>query len=143
MRVSEILRSKGGAVVTIAPDDTVSEVVGTLAQYGVGALVVSKDGRTINGIVSERDVVRSLAEYGLTTLELAAADIMTLDVITASPDMSIGDVMVIMTEGRFRHMPVVDDGRLAGIISNGDVVNARLAALELETEQLTNYISGR
>ena len=143
MRISEILRTKGGAVVTIAPADTVSEVVGTLAQYGVGALVVSNDGRGINGIVSERDVVRALAENGLTTLELAAADIMTLEVVTATPDMSIDDVMARMTEGRFRHMPVTEDGRLVGIISIGDVVNARLAALELETEQLTNYISGR
>ena len=143
MRISEILRTKGGAVVTIAPADTVSEVVGTLAQYGVGALVVSNDGRGIDGIVSERDVVRALAENGLTTLELAAADIMTLEVVTATPDMSIDDVMARMTEGRFRHMPVTEDGRLVGIISIGDVVNARLAALELETEQLTNYISGR
>lgn len=143
MRINEILRTKGGAVVTIAAADTVSEVVGTLAQYGVGALVVSNDGRGINGIVSERDVVRAFAEYGLTTLELAAADIMTLEVVTATPDMSIDDVMARMTEGRFRHMPVVENSRLVGIISIGDVVNARLAALELETEQLTNYISGR
>ena len=112
MRISEILRTKGGAVVTIAPADTVSEVVGTLAQYGVGALVVSNDGRGINGIVSERDVVRALAENGLTTLELAAADIMTLEVVTASPTASVDDVMATMTERRFRHVPVTEDGRL-------------------------------
>ena len=143
MRVSDILRSKGGAVVTIAPDATVSEVVGVLAKFGVGALVVSRDGRSINGIVSERDVVRSMFEHGPTTLDLAAADIMTVDVVTSGPDATIDELMVTMTEGRFRHVPVTEAGRLAGIISIGDVVNARLRALELETEQLTNYISGR
>lgn len=143
MRLSEILRNKGGAVVTVAPDATVSEVVGTLAQYGIGALVVSIDGRTVSGIVSERDIVRSLAEYGPTTLDLAAADIMTLDVVTANPTASIDDVMAVMTERRFRHVPVTEDGQLVGIVSIGDIVNARLRALELETEHLTNYISGR
>ena len=143
MRLSEILRTKGGAVVTIAPDATVTEVLGTLSQYRVGALVVSTDGRTVTGIVSERDIVRSLAELGPTTLELAAADIMTLEVVTASPTASVDDVMATMTERRFRHVPVTDDGSLVGIVSIGDVVNAKLRALEIETEQLTNYISGR
>ena len=143
MRLSEILRTKGGAVVTIAPDATVTEVLGTLSQYRVGALVVSTDGRTVTGIVSERDIVRSLAELGPTTLELAAADIMTLEVVTASPTASVDDVMATMTERRFRHVPVTEDGRLVGIVSIGDVVNAKLRALEIETEQLTNYISGR
>lgn len=143
MRLSEILRAKGGAVVTVGPDATVTEVLGLLAQHRVGALVVSTDGRTVTGIVSERDIVRSLAQHGHSTLELTAADIMTLEVVTASPAASIDDVMATMTERRFRHVPVTEDGRLVGIVSIGDVVNARLRALEIEAEQLTNYISGR
>ena len=143
MRLSEILRTKGAAVVTIAPEATVTDVLATLAQHRVGALVVSTDGRTVAGIVSERDIVRSLAAHGPSTLELTAAAIMTSEVVTASPTASVDDVMATMTERRFRHVPVTEEGRLVGIVSIGDVVNAKLRALEIETEQLTNYISGR
>lgn len=142
MRVSEILRRKGATVATIAPDASVSELLGALAQYDVGALVVSINGHSVSGIVSERDIVRSLADYGSATLELAAADLMTVEVVTASPQASIDDLMAAMTERHFRHVPITEHDRLVGLVSIGDVVNAKLRALEIETEQLTSYISG-
>jgi CBS domain-containing protein len=140
--ISEVLRRKGNAVATVAPTSTIDEVVDALARFGVGALVVSADGTTVDGIISERDVVRALAAHGRDVVDRAAADVMTREVVTCSESATIEQLMTEMTERRFRHVPVTDDGRLVGIVSIGDVVNARVRNLETETRQLTNYISG-
>lgn len=142
MLISEVLRRKGNAVATVVPTATISEVVSALAQYGVGALVVSADGTGVDGIISERDVVRALAAHGRDAVDRTAADVMTSEVVTCSETATIEQLMTEMTERRFRHVPVTEDGTLVGIVSIGDVVNARVRNLETETRQLTNYISG-
>ncbi len=143
MQVSDLLRRKGTDVATIVPATTIDQAVTELATHGIGALVVSSDGRSVDGILSERDIVRRLAASGPDTLALTAGDVMTADVITCGPPDQLNELMSTMTSGRFRHLPVTDDGVLVGIISIGDVVNARLDQLEAEREHLENYISGR
>ena len=143
MLVNEILRQKGAEVATTPPDALISDVAATLAQQDVGALVVSSDGETIEGIISERDIARGLAEMGDDCLRRFASELMTATVVTTGPSASTEELMEKMSAGRFRHMPVVEDGRLAGIISIGDVVKARVAELEAERDQLTDYITGR
>ncbi len=142
MQVRDLLRRKGSDVATIDPDSTVDNAIATLAQHKIGAVVVSRDQQSVDGIVSERDIVRRLATEGAATLSLLAADIMTADVITCAPDDQVDALMATMTAGRFRHLPVTDDGTLCGIISIGDVVNARVQQLETQAEHLTNYITG-
>lgn len=141
MRVSGILASKGNAVATIAPTARVAEAADQLRLHGVGALVVSADGSRIDGIVSERDVVRHLAERGAHVLDEPVAELMTADVRTCSPDDHVEDLMRRMTELRARHLPVVVDGRLTGIISIGDVVKWRVTELEDEARKLHDYIT--
>ena len=142
MLIGEVLRRKGRDVATVAPEATISEVLELLARHGVGALVVSSDGSTVAGIISERDVVRALAADGRDVVDRSAAQVMTREVFTCSETATIDQLMDEMTERRFRHVPVTEDGRLVGIVSIGDVVNARVRTLETETRQLTNYISG-
>ncbi|MEZ5244863.1 MAG: CBS domain-containing protein [Acidimicrobiales bacterium] len=142
MLISEVLRRKGNAVATVDPAATITEVVEALARVGVGALVVSGDGRRVDGIISERDVVRALAAHGRDAVDRTAQEVMTREVVTCSETATIEQLMTEMTERRFRHVPVTDDGELIGIVSIGDVVNARVRTLETETRQLTNYISG-
>lgn len=143
MLISEVLRRKGSDVATITPDVGISAAVAALAEHGVGALVVSADGRQVDGILSERDIVRALAAHGGAALDRTAADLMTSEVVTCSLDATIEQLMAEMTERRFRHVPVTENDELVGIVSIGDVVNARVRNLEIETEQLSNYISGR
>ena len=143
MLIGQILRSKGSDVATTTPTALVREVLTVLREHGVGALVVSADGEGIDGIISERDIVRSLARDGAECLDRSAADLMTAEVVTTDPSASTEDLMAIMSKGRFRHVPVVADGALAGIVSIGDIVKARVLELETEREQLTDYISGR
>lgn len=142
MRISDILRSKGTAVVTIRPEDSVRTLVAKLAEHNVGALVVSPNGFGVAGIVSERDVARGLhADPGL--LDAPVSRIMTADVHTRTMNDSIEDLMVLMTDQRIRHVPVVSDsGALVGIVSIGDVVKGRIGQLEFEKRQLEGYISG-
>jgi CBS domain-containing protein len=140
MRVAAILSVKGSTVATIAPDDPIREAVNELRLRGVGALVVSIDGRHIDGILSERDIVRRLAERGEAVLAEPVSSVMTAEVQTCRPDDGLEDLARTMTEHRFRHLPVVTDGQLVGIISIGDVVKARLTQLEDETRQLHDYI---
>lgn len=142
MHVNDILNRKGSMVATISPERRLSEVVEVLREHDVGALVVSRDGDTIEGIVSERDVVRRLATAGPKLLELTVADIMTGEVRTCAPDDTLDRLMELMTEHRIRHLPCQVDGRLCGIISIGDVVKARMTELEEETRHLHDYISG-
>ncbi len=142
MRINDVLRSKGDLVVTIAPERSVRELLDQLTEHGVGALVVSTDGSTVQGIVSERDVVRRLQVVGADLLGQPVSDIMTADVHTAGPDTDIEDLMRLMTDRRFRHVPVVEAGSLVGIVSIGDVVKHRIDNLQAERDQLTAYITG-
>jgi CBS domain-containing protein len=140
MRINDVLRSKPSAVVvTITPDASVRELVALMAEHNVGALVVSVDGSSVDGIVSERDVVRHLKDDEA-LLEQPVSSIMTSAVHRCTPDQPINDLMVLMTEHRVRHVPVVEDGRLTGIISIGDVVKSRIGELEFERDQLDRYL---
>lgn len=139
MRISEVLSTKPiKDVITVAPDATVRELVALLAQHNVGALVVCEDER-LAGIVSERDVVRRLQEDE-SVLDRPVSSIMTTEVTTCAPDMRVNDLMQVMTTGRFRHMPVLEEGRLVGIVSIGDVVKHRMDELEFERDQLDSYV---
>ncbi len=143
MLISQILRRKGDDVATTGPDTSIAEVVDILASKKVGALVVSSDGTTIEGIISERDIVKALAAEHNDAMSQKVSEIMTADVICCDPDSTIDELMTQMTQGRFRHMPVLSGTTLVGIVSIGDIVNARLDELETERQQLTDYISGR
>ncbi len=140
MRITDVLRGKGDFVVTISPDETVRTLLDALAEHRVGALVVSPDGVTVAGIVSERDVVRHLQSKGADLLDLPVSQIMTSQVHTCTPDTVVDDMMVMMTERRIRHVPVLIDGRMVGIISIGDVVKHRIGELQIERDHLTAYI---
>jgi CBS domain-containing protein len=140
MRIQDVLRAKPShAVVTISPDATVRELVTLLAEHNVGALIVSRDGSSVDGIVSERDVVRRL-HAAEDLLDGPVSSIMTAEVHTTEPEGQLNDLMSLMTEHRIRHVPVVADGQLAGIISVGDVVKSRIGELEFERDQLDHYI---
>jgi CBS domain-containing protein len=143
VRISNLLEAKGTSVNTIGPDGAVADVVAELARHGIGALVVSTDGRHIEGIVSERDVVRRLHQVGGALLDQPVSSIMTSTVRTCSPDDDVESLVVTMTEHRIRHVPVVHDGVLAGIVSIGDVVKSRMDELEQDRKALVNYINGR
>lgn len=142
MRISEILRAKGGEVVTIGPEATVRELLEVLAEHNVGAVVVSADGRTLDGIVSERDVVRRLHRIGAGLLDRPVAEIMTVVVHTCAPDDRVESLRATMTEHRIRHLPVVVNGRLVGIVSIGDVVKSAISELQTEREHLVQYLHG-
>jgi len=144
MLIEQLLARKGRSVATVSPETTVSGVVGELARHNVGALVVSSDGERVEGIVSERDVVRRLERFGPAILEEPVRSIMSDSVRTASPSDTLDALAVVMTEHRIRHVPVVDDeGKLAGIVSIGDVVKTRLDELQRDRDELVQYISGR
>jgi len=142
MNVETILRNKGRRVATIRADATLAEAVDLLRQYGIGALVVSDDGTSVDGILSERDIVSALARYGTELMELAVADIMTRAVVTCAPDDPIAELMAEMTNRRVRHFPVVRNGRLCGIVSIGDLVKSRLDEIEYEASSLRSFIAG-
>ena len=140
MRINDILTHKPSAqVITIRPDATVRDLLGLLAEHNIGAVVVSGDGQAVEGIVSERDVVRRLHDDE-SVLDGAVSGIMTSDVQTCRPDTPLDDLRVLMTERRIRHVPVVADGRLTGIISIGDVVKSSLDQLQFERDQLDSYV---
>ena len=142
MRITDILRRKGDDVVTIAPSESVQALLDALSRHRVGALVVSSGDGALDGIVSERDVVRRLQTDGAAVLSSRVSDIMTAAVHTATPEDTLDDLMVLMTDRRVRHIPVVVDGRLHGIVSIGDVVKHRIEELQVERDQLTAYITG-
>jgi CBS domain-containing protein len=141
MRISDVIRAKGNAVVTVEPQMDVRTLLGVLAEHGIGAVVVSSDGTTVEGIVSERDIVRALADRGATVISEPVSAIMTAEVKTCPPDAPVVDLMLTMTEGRFRHVPVVSGGKLAGIVSIGDIVKNRVGELEIERDSLSRYIT--
>ena len=140
MRIGDVLKAKPShEVITIGPDAGVRELLAKLAEHNVGALIVSSDGTAIDGIVSERDVVRHLHSDG-TVINNTVQAIMTAVVQTCDQDTQVDELMKTMTERRVRHVPVVEDGHLVGIISIGDVVKHRIDQLEFERDQLDNYV---
>src|SRR5579863_9294938 len=140
MNVHTILRNKGKSVVTIHPDATIERAVAVLHLRGIGALVVSDDGETVSGILSERDIVDSLARAGGELLGAKVSEVMTAPVITCGPSDGVGELMAEMTSRRVRHFPVVEDGRLIGIVSIGDLVKSRLDEIEHEAHRMREFI---
>ena len=143
MQISALLAAKGDSVATITGDMTVIEAVDALGEHGVGALVVSSDGKHIDGIISERDIVRGLSGQLGALLDEPVRSIMTSTVFTCSPDDDVESLMAVMTERRIRHVPVVRDELLSGIISIGDVVKSRIVELEKDRKELVEYINAR
>lgn len=145
MRIANLLAAKGHDVATVTPTATVAEVVAELGQRGIGALVVSSDGRHIEGIVSERDIVRGLDGNDGSLLEEPVSSIMSATVHTCSPEDDTDSLMATITDRRIRHVPVVDgeDGVLVGIVSIGDLVKTRIGELERERKELVDYINAR
>lgn len=140
MTVSHILKAKGRDVITAAPTDTVSAVARVLSERRIGAVVITGAGGRIEGIVSERDVVRHIGKDGAKVLDLPVSSIMTRNVRTAREGDSESELMALMTEHRIRHLPVVSDGKLSGMISIGDVVKNRIEAIEREAAEMKAYI---
>jgi len=142
MNVDAILKVKGDAVVTIRPTATIAEAVRLLCEKRIGALVVSANGTEPQGILSERDIVHGLGKEGAALLQRHVDDLMTKTVVTCGPHDRVADLMALMTERRIRHIPVIRNGKLAGLVSIGDVVKNRLDEIELETTSLKAYVAG-
>jgi CBS domain-containing protein len=141
MNVETILAGKGRDVLTIVPDASIGDAVQLLETHGVGAVVVSTDGASVDGILSERDIIRGLAKQGESLLGRTVESLMTRDVETCAGGDTDREVLALMTQRRFRHLPVVKDGALAGIVSIGDVVKSRLDGIASEAEAMREYIS--
>lgn len=142
LHISVILERKGTDVVTIRPDAMLLAAADAMSSHNIGALVVSPDGRRVEGIVSERDIVRELARLGTGAVKRTVADVMSTDVTTCSPGATIDELMSTMTQRRIRHVPILVDDALAGIVSIGDVVKMRLDELEVEKQSLEQYVTG-
>jgi CBS domain-containing protein len=143
VRISSLLEQKGSSVVSISKEATVRDAVASLERHGIGALVVSDDGAHIDGIVSERDIVRALGHHGGDLLDHPVHTIMTPNVVTCSPEHEVESLMATMTDHRVRHVPVVVDGKLHGLVSIGDVVKTRIGELEKDRQELVEYITAR
>jgi CBS domain-containing protein len=141
MNVKGILDEKGRDVVTLGPDGTLADAIRTLGEHGIGALVVTKGGGRIAGIISERDIVRAIARDGAAALDNPIAAVMTSKVKVCHETHTVNEVMEIMTRGRFRHLPVEKNGVLDGIVSIGDVVKRRIEEVEREAEEIRTYIA--
>ena len=140
MKINDVLRGKStNDVVTITPDVTVRDLLALLADHNIGAVIVSGDGKAVDGIVSERDVVRKLNGHD-EVLDATVEQIMTAVVQTCEPGYDVDELMAVMTEHRIRHVPVVEDGKLVGVVSIGDVVKSRITQLEFERDQLDSYV---
>ncbi|HET9172250.1 MAG TPA: CBS domain-containing protein [Actinospica sp.] len=142
MRVKDVLRNKGSIVATVRPDATCRTLLALLAERNIGAVVVSEDGVTVGGIVSERDVVRRLHDRGDVVLDGPVSDIAVWEVSTCGLDDHVDELCTTMTERRIRHLPVVDAGRLVGIVSIGDMVKTRIDQLEFDRQNLIDYVQG-
>ena len=141
MFVSNILKHKSDRIVSVTPGDSIAGVAAVLTKKRIGAVLVRDDHGALVGMLSERDIVTGIAQQGSDCLDLRARDLMTPEVITCQPNDNVTQVMSIMTDHRIRHLPVVDEGKLVGIISIGDVVKQRLAEVESEADQLREYIT--
>lgn len=142
MNVKHILERKGNAVTTIPTGATIGEAARTLAEARIGAIVVSDDGNTINGILSERDIVRVIGMEGPGALTRPVTEAMTANVITCKPDDRINVLMSMMTQRRIRHLPVTENGKMTGLISIGDVVKERMDEIESDAAAMRDYITG-
>jgi len=143
MTVANILNEKGTKVATVRPHETIGTLVHKLKLENIGAVVVSQDGKRVDGIISERDVVRGLAAHGAELLAMRIDKLMIRDVLTCAPADSVKDVMQTMTSRRVRHLPVVEKGKMVGVVSIGDVVKNRLEDVEMEARVLRDYITAR
>jgi CBS domain-containing protein len=141
MNISQILKAKGRAVSTARPDAIVSEIIGKLAEKKIGAIVIVGDNGKVAGIVSERDIIRCLGEAGAGALNQPVANVMTATVVTCHESSTLEEMMEVMTQGRFRHVPVVEDGSLVGIVSIGDVVKHHVAEVEMEVTAMRDYFA--
>ncbi len=141
MNVAQILKQKGNRIVSLPADARIGEAAGVLAAEGIGALMILDRMGKVAGILSERDVVRALAAHGMEAVALPVAEVMTANVIFCKPEDTIDRLMAEMTQRRFRHLPVMDQGRVIGIVSIGDVVKNRIAETEAEAESLRQYIA--
>jgi CBS domain-containing protein len=142
MTLKGILKEKPFAVISVTTATSISEVIDVLAEKRIGAVLVTDEAGEMQGILSERDIVRSLAKHAAGTLALTARDLMTPSPTTASPSATVADAMEMMTEGRFRHLPVVENGKLLGLVSIGDVVKSRISQQEHEVDSLRAYVTG-
>ena len=142
MRISDVLGRKGSLVATVRPTTTINSALDKLAEHNIGALIVTDADGEIVGIVSERDIVRALPQRGPEVLNAEVSEIMTSPLVTANPHTDVVDAMRSMTDKRVRHLPVLDDGELVGIVSIGDIVKNRIDELQAATDQLTHYITG-
>jgi CBS domain-containing protein len=140
MTIGMILRAKGTGVVAVGPQERLDAVARTLARHRIGAVLVRDDDGAVVGILSERDVVSAIAEQGEAALALHAARVMTRDVVTVGLGATVQQAMEIMTDGRFRHLPVMDQGKLVGLVSIGDCVKRRIAEAEQEAEALRSFV---
>ena len=141
MLAKSIINTKGGAVITTHPDTIVAAALSTMVQEKIGAVLVRDGSDDIVGIITERDVLHGLVEHGSDLLELQVADLMTRNIHTASLEDDVGTLMTVMTEQRCRHIPVMEEGALCGLISIGDLVKYRLKEMETESSQLRDYIT--
>jgi len=143
MHVAAVIKRKGSNVVSISPDKTIADATKLLTEHRIGAVLVLDGSEGILGIISERDIIRGLAKHGPDALNQKVTALMTREVQECSPRDTIAEIMTTMTKRRFRHLPVVDDGKLLGMISIGDVVKQRLDETELEVETLRGYVTGQ
>ena len=141
MNVEQLLSGKGHDVISVQPHRTLAEAIRTLSEKRIGAVIVMGANGALVGILSERDIIRALGELGAGALESAVSRSMTSKVVTCRPQTSVDELMEIMTTGRFRHVPVVENGRVTGIVSIGDVVKHRVAAIEAESQAMRDYIA--
>jgi CBS domain-containing protein len=141
LNIGHILKSKARGVSTARPEDTIEEIVTRLAQRKIGAIVIVGDNAKVAGIISERDIIRLIAEHGGKALAMSASDGMTREVVSCSRTSTLDEIMQAMTNGRFRHLPVIEDGSLVGIISIGDVVKHHTAEVELEVTAMRGYLA--
>jgi CBS domain-containing protein len=139
--IGQILKSKGRGVMTASPDDSIQEIAMRLASRKIGAIVVVGEGGKVIGIISERDIIRLIAEHGAGALAMPARDGMTREVVSCTRESTLDEIMETMTKGRFRHIPVIEDGALVGIISIGDVVKHHTAEVELEVTAMRGYLA--
>jgi CBS domain-containing protein len=142
MKLSAILKFKGGSILSVRPATRIADVIKLLAEKRIGAVLVTDADGKLEGILSERDIVRTLAEKAAATFEMTAEEMMTRSPKVTTPDATVAEAMELMTDGRFRHLPVMEGGKLVGLVSIGDVVKARISQQEMEVDSLRTYVSG-
>ena len=142
MTIAALLKQKGHEVTSVDPTQTIADVANLLTAKRIGAVLVTDSAQQLLGILSERDIVKTLAAHGARALEMTAGQLMTRDVQTATPQTTVPEAMAMMTQGRFRHVPVMENGALVGLISIGDVVKARITQQEHEVDSLRAYVVG-